>query len=141
MDMNMNKKKVFVIMPFGDEFREVYEMLKMTFADDFAFNNAGEVLRQQNALQDIIRPLREADIIITDLTGFDANVLYELGLAHALNKKTIIITQDDLTGMPPVLQTYRAMHYSTHFKKFSELIDYLRTNLQLYKELLYANGV
>ena len=43
----MEKKKVFVIMPFQDEFFEVYEMLKMEFADSFEFSNAADEGNQQ----------------------------------------------------------------------------------------------
>lgn len=125
----MDKKKVFVIMPFKDEFFEVYEMLKMRFSDKFEFNNAGEEGNQQNVLKDIVQPLYESDIVIADLTGLNANVMYELGLAHSFNKKTIIITQDDLSGLPFDLKQYRAKDYTTHFKKFDELIKYLEINL------------
>lgn len=125
----MEKKKVFVIMLFKDEFFEVYEMLKMQFSERFEFNNAGEEGNQQNVLKDIIQPLYEADIVIADLTGLNANVMYELSLAHSFNKKTIIITQDDLSGLPFDLKQYRAKDYTTHFKKFDELIKYLETNL------------
>lgn len=34
-----DKKKVFVIMPFQDEF---FEMLKMEFSEKYDFSNAGE---------------------------------------------------------------------------------------------------
>lgn len=33
----MEKKKVFVIMPFQEVFFEVFEMLKLKFKDDFVF--------------------------------------------------------------------------------------------------------
>lgn len=49
----MEKKKVFVIMPFQDQFFEVYEMLKMQFADSFEFTNAADEGNQQNILKDI----------------------------------------------------------------------------------------
>lgn len=125
----MDKKKVFVIMPFQDEFFEVYEMLKMKFSDKFDFSNAGDEANQQNILKDIIQPIYEADIVIADLTGLNANVMYELGLAHSFNKKTIVITKDDLSKLPFDLKQYRAKDYDTHFKKFAELLDYLETNL------------
>ncbi len=39
----MNEKtKVFVIMPFTDEFFEIYDMLKKRFEKDYEFNNAGD---------------------------------------------------------------------------------------------------
>ena len=34
----LEKKKVFMIMPFKDEFFEVYEMLKNRFAESFTFS-------------------------------------------------------------------------------------------------------
>ena len=96
----MDKKKVFVIMPFQEQFFEVYEMLKIEFGEHFEFSNAGDEANLQNILKDIVQPIYEADIIIADLTGLNANVMYELGLAHSFNKKTIVITQDDLSKLP-----------------------------------------
>lgn len=96
----MEKKKVFVIMPFQDQFFEVYEMLKMQFADSFEFTNAADEGNQQNILKDIVQPIYEADVVIADLTGLNPNVMYELGLAHSFNKKTITITQDELSTLP-----------------------------------------
>lgn len=139
----MDKKKVFVIMPFKDEFFEVYEMLKSTFGETYVFNNAGDECNQQNILKDIIQPIYESDIIIADLTGLNPNVMYELGLVHCFNKKTIIITQDDLSTLPFDLKQYRAKDYSTHFKKFAELVEYLEKNLNgaLDNTVAYSNPV
>lgn len=139
----MDKKKVFVIMPFQEEFFEVYEMLKMKFSDRFEFSNAGDEANQQNILKDIIQPIYEADIVIADLTGLNANVMYELGLAHSFNKKTIVITKDDLSKLPFDLKQYRAKDYDTHFKKFAELIEYLETNLvgAIENTVSYSNPV
>lgn len=139
----MSKKKVFVIMPFQDEFFEVYEMLKMKFADRFEFSNAADEANQQNILKDIIQPIYEADVIIADLTGLNANVMYELGLAHSFNKKTIVITKDDLSRLPFDLKQYRAKDYDTHFKKFAELLDYLESNLigAIENTVSYSNPV
>jgi len=135
----MDKKKVFVIMPFQDEFFEMYEMLKIKFADRFDFSNAGDEANQQNILKDIIQPIYEADIIIADLTGLNANVMYELGLAHSFNKKTIVIKKDDLSKLPFDLKQYRAKDYDTHFKKFAELLDYLEVGLNLTSCIMCGN--
>ena len=139
----MAKSKVFMIMPFEDFFFEVYEMIKRQFSSLFEFSNAGEEANQQNILKDIIQPIYEADVVIADLTGLNPNVMYELGLAHSFNKKTIIITQDELTALPFDLKQYRAMDYSTHFKRFAELIDYLNTNLNgaVDDTVVYSNPV
>lgn len=126
----MSKAKVFMIMPFQDEFFEVYTMLQKEFFEIYEFSNAGEEGNQQNILKDIIQPICEADVILADLTGLNANVLYELGIAHTLNKKCITITKDDLNKLPFDLKQYRSKNYDTHFTKFAELIDYLRKNLK-----------
>ena len=78
-------------MPFADEFFESYEMLKSRFYDEFDFSHAGDEDNQQNILADIIPPIYNADIVLADLTGLNPNVMYELGIAHSLNKKTIMI--------------------------------------------------
>lgn len=122
----MQKHKIFVIMPFQDEFFEAYEMIKSHFQDAFDFSNAATEDNQQNILADIIRPLHEADVVLADLTGLNPNVMYELGVAHSLNKKTIIITQNDLSSLPFDLKQYRTKRYNTHYKQFFELLEYLR---------------
>lgn len=137
------KTKVFVIMPFSEDFFESYEMLKTHFEDKFEFSHAGDEDNQQNILADIIPPIYNADIVIADLTGLNPNVMYELGIAHSFNKKTIVITRDEIGKLPFDLKQYRAKDYSTHFKKFNELILYLEKNLNgaLDGSVIYSNPV
>ncbi len=60
----MEKKKVFVIMPFEDKFFEIYEMLKRQFEEDFLFSHAGEEDNQQNILKDIVQAIYDADSFV-----------------------------------------------------------------------------
>lgn len=137
------KANVFFIMPFSDEFFESYQMLKERFQDNYEFSHAGEEDNQQNILADIIPPIFNADIVIADLTGLNPNVMYELGIAHSLGKKTIIITRDDLGKLPFDLKQYRAKDYSTHFVKFDKLIRYLEKNMTgaIDGSVLFSNPV
>ncbi len=48
----MEKKKVFVIMPFQDQFFEVYETLKIQFTEHFDFSNANDEGNPQNIMKD-----------------------------------------------------------------------------------------
>ena len=49
------------------------------------------------ALQDQIR---NADFIIADITGSNANVMFELGFASALGKPTLLLVQEEARQVP-----------------------------------------
>lgn len=117
----MPKYKAFVIMPFREEQIALYEELKEHFKGKYEFNHAGDLDNQHNILKDIVNGIHSSDVIIADLTGLNSNVLYELGLAHAMNKKVIIITQN-LDELPFDIKSYRANEYSLLFYKFPKLI-------------------
>lgn len=118
------KPIVFVITPFDEDFLALYEELKRIFGEKFEFSNAKDLDNQQNILQDIVEGIHNAQVIIADLTGLNANVFYELGLAHAMNKKVIIITQD-ISELPFDIKAYRANEYSLQFNKLPFLIEKL----------------
>lgn len=44
----------------------------------------------------IIESIYEASLVVADLTNMRPNVLYELGIAHTVPKKTVLISQDRL---------------------------------------------
>jgi len=114
------KPVVFVITPFAEDFLALYDALKERFAESFEFTNAGDLDNQQNILKDIVVGIHSADVIIADLTGLNPNVFYELGLAHAMDKKVIIITQD-IDELPFDIKSYRANRYSLLFNKIPQL--------------------
>lgn len=138
----MQKGKVFMAMPFEDKFFETFEILKRKFEKDFEFLHAGETPSQQNILKDIIQNIYDADIIIADLTGLNPNVFYELGIAHTLNKKVIIITQN-IETLPFDLKSYRAKEYGNTYIKFDELLEYLQQNLYgaISGDIIFSNPV
>lgn len=119
-----DKPVVFVITPFGEDYIAFYDELKRTYENEFEFTNGGDLDNQQNILQDIVEGIYKADVVIADLTGLNPNVFYELGLAHALNKKVIIITQD-LDELPFDIRSYRANEYSLQFNKLPKIKEEL----------------
>lgn len=136
------KPKVFVVMPFTEDLLALYEEFKRVFGEQYEFTNAGDLDNQQNILQDIVEGIFTADIVLADLTGLNANVFYELGLAHAMNKKTIIITQD-IGELPFDIKAYRANEYSLQFNKLPHLMDELRKLLDgaVNGQVKYGNPV
>jgi hypothetical protein len=55
--------------------------------------------------------IRDADLIIADCTGHNANVFYELGIAHAQGKKVILITSDPVRDAPSDVRHFEFIPY------------------------------
>lgn len=117
----MNKKTAFILMPFADEFSDVYKYLISDCLQDAGYDvkRADDIKSQRNIIGDIVSGIVSSDLIVADLTGANPNVYYELGIAHALNKKVILITQE-IDELPFDLRSYRVVGYSTHFARMNQ---------------------
>lgn len=122
----------FVVMPFDIALEPVYqELIKTTLEHaGFKVERADDLVTSRNILDDIVAKLVQADLIVADLTDLNPNVFYELGLAHALNGKVLMLTQD-VSSLPFDLQSYRVVEYDTHFSRFGQaqqrLSEFART--------------
>ncbi|MDB1693522.1 hypothetical protein ACFC8U_15945 [Enterococcus casseliflavus] len=56
---------------------------------------------EANIFNHILSLIKKANVIIVNITGQNPNVFYELGIAHSLNKKVIIIAASEETGSVP----------------------------------------
>src|SRR6185369_10172136 len=83
-----------------------------------------DLSQHQNILREVVRGIENADIVLADLTTLNANVLYELGIAHTMNKHTILLVQE-IDEIPFDLRPYAVIPYSEKFDKAFELGDSL----------------
>ena len=67
-------------------------------------SKAGEITEQ------VFRLVRDADVVIADVTGGNANVMYELGLRHTRQKSTIQI--GEYGKLPFDISTIRTLQFS-----------------------------
>lgn len=116
-------------MPFSSPFFDIYDLFKRKLGQSYSFNHAGDACGQQNMVDDIIEGMLEADVILVDLTGQNSNVMYEMGIAHTLGKKTIIINQDDFNVLPFDIQVYRVAKYSLDLLELDDFICVTLKNL------------
>ena len=126
-----DEELVFVIMPFNKKFDLVYEcieksvtqaQLKCVRADKEIFSGI---------IMDKIRAnIAGAGIIIAELSEQNPNVFYELGLAHAWNKKVIMITQN-IRNVPFDLKHWRMVIYDRN--NIHGLKEKLKTELAALK--------
>lgn len=127
MSRKIEMPRAFIIMPFDDEFNSIYtKFIRDTMKGaGFDVQRSDDIQNQRNILQDIIESIISSDLIIADLTGGNENVFYELGIAHALKRPVILITQE-LEDIPFDLQSYRVIRYSTHFNEIDNAIKQLQ---------------
>ena len=61
--------------------------------------------------RDIWEKINRARFLVADLSGQNPNVFYEVGLAHALGKDVLLLTQT-MTDVPFDLKALRCIVYS-----------------------------
>jgi hypothetical protein len=71
-------------------------------------------------MEDIWKSILQSRIIIADITGRNANVFYELGLAQCIGKDIILITQS-IADIPFDLNRYRHIVYEDNFDGYEKL--------------------
>jgi hypothetical protein len=71
----------------------------------------------------------KSHVVICDLTGRNANVFYEVGIAHTLGRETILITQN-ADDIPFDLRHLRFIHYLNNAEGRQALQRELQGRLQ-----------
>jgi len=130
MIVDAARPKVFVVMQFGDPYDGLYTDVIKPVADEmglYAFRG-DDVYKPGIILQDIIRDIVEAEIIIAEITPRNANVFYELGFAHALGKTTILLAERG-NELPFDIRSYRCIFYDNTIKGKKSVEEHLRKHL------------
>lgn len=119
---------VAVMMPFAG-FDAVYEAIKGA-AEDAGFRclRADDIWESQHILDDILSLIWRAQVIVSDFTGRNANVFYETGIAHAIGRTVVPITQA-MADVPFDLQAIRAQQYLNNGEGLADLRTSLAARL------------
>jgi len=117
----MTERVCFVIMPYGggDENRRkhylgVYQSIikPAAAAAGFATKRSDIAGQPGSITKDIIEDLARAEVVIADLSEGNPNVLFELGIRHALRKSGTIHIVNKQEHIPFDVRQYRAVEYS-----------------------------
>lgn len=109
----VRKDLVFLLTPFHKEFRPVFEKLSLACSKlGLKLIRGDEEFISVNILRHIIQNILQSRIVIANLDGRNPNVFYELGIAQAIGKTTILITQN-LEEVPFDLQSKYLIIYKT----------------------------
>ena len=101
----MKKRTMYVLMELSDEFRPVYEALREVAREAGFYPHRADEDPRRNIVKAIIDSIHRATIVVADLTYYNPNVMYELGVANALSKDCLMICQRTPSGIWRVSRT------------------------------------
>lgn len=102
----------FVMMPFGEWFDKYYQEIYIPAIKEAGFEpvRADELFTTGTVVEQIWEQIHKATILLADLSEKNANVFYELGLAHAACKP-VVFTTSNIEDVPFDLQHLRVIVY------------------------------
>jgi len=110
-------------MPFGPWPDEYYRRVYVP-----AIKSAGLIPRRVDDIyqptvivQDVWTFTRRCVAVLADLTGRNPNVFYELGLAHAIGKPTILVAES-MVDVPSDLRAHRVLLYDKNEPKWGPVL-------------------
>lgn len=121
---------VSVMMPFDGGFNGVFTVLQsVVSAAGMRCLRADNIWEHHVLIQDVVKLIASARIVICDLTGKNANVFYEAGIAHALGQDVILIAQHE-TDIPFDLRHIRYVKYLNNEEGLRVLAESVGKRLQ-----------
>ena len=104
----IGSRPVLLLLPQDADLRINQEaILKAIEANNLSENEAEDIRAGKSAVREMWYSLNRAAVIIADLTGTDAGVMYGLGIAHTLGKETILIHPQGSRYLTDIPRTYR----------------------------------
>ena len=133
--------KVFVIMQFDDDMDAVYydwiksPLVEKGYTVSRADDPSDDELLHENIYDRIVQSIWDADYVIAELTSSNANVAYELGIAHTLNKRTIQVSQN--IKIPFDIKSQNVISYRIDEEGKSELSERILEVIQRAEKGMY----
>jgi hypothetical protein len=114
-------------MPFEPLYQAEYERVIKPALESagLACVRGDEIYANQAIVHDIWLSIRKARMVVAELSGRNPNVMYEIGLAHAIGKPIVFLTRNE-DDVPFDLRSLRYIFYDTNNPFWG---DDLRTEL------------
>lgn len=124
-DLVTDPRQIFVLTPFHDQFAEDYQVIKQTCLNSgYKCLRGDEIYVKGDIFPEMLRLIVKSALVIANINGRNANVMYELGIAQALNKPVILLANNP-SKIPFNIKSQRFLIY----EDYSELAEALRKEL------------
>jgi hypothetical protein len=92
-ELEIDDKLIFVLTPFGNSFIEDFISIREVCNEcGFHAVRGDEDSVQGKIIEHIIQAISKSRLVIANINGRNPNVFYELGIAHMMNKPTILVS-------------------------------------------------
>ena len=128
------KKRCFIITPIGEPESEIRKKadgvigaVVKPIVEQFGYDLVcpHEMAKNGSITQQVIEELLNDELVIANLTGLNANVMYELAIRHA-TKKPVITISEKSTKLPFDIATERTLFYEDNMFQ----VNLLRQDLE-----------
>ena len=131
----LEKDLVFVLMPFSESWshylwQEEIQKTVQQFMNGKLRCIRADDLFGHDIMIDIYESIAKARIIIADITNRNANVFYELGIAHCLGKDVILLSQST-EHIPFDLLRFRHCIYTNDGYGHIKLREYIKNAIEI----------
>jgi hypothetical protein len=123
--------KIFVAMPFLPELKPVYDdhILKVTKELGVSCKRGDDFFSGDSIMNEVWSAIYHSEVCIVDCTGRNPNVFYELGIAHTLGRKAILIAKS-IDDIPFDVRHLRTIIYEYTPPGMAEFEGKLKKTLQ-----------
>ena len=124
--VEVNNKLVFILTPFSEKYMDEYYAIR-TACNESGFHaiRGDEELKSGEIFSHIINMISKSRFVVANINGRNPNVFYELGIAHMMNKPTILISRDG-QDIPFDLMSRRVILYDSVMVLQEKLRESLR---------------
>jgi hypothetical protein len=121
---------VAVMMPFDPSFDGAYTAVQAACGDlGLQCVRADEIFNEEELIQDIFSIIYRAKAVVSDFTGRNPNVFYEVGIAHTLGRTVVPIVQN-VEHVPFDVRHHRFIQYLNNQEGLADLGRKLRARLR-----------
>jgi|GEM_PF-4006885 len=128
---DFQEKLVFVLMPFSENWSDrlwndhIRPYLEHVPRVGKLFVHRADDMFGQGVMEDVFHGIVSASLIIAECTGRNPNVLYELGIAHALGKRTALLSQSE-ADIPFDLRRFRFCIYEDNSSGYPRMKSFIQ---------------
>lgn len=125
-----DSNRIAVMMPFGAEFASVWSALKQAATSGgWVCQRADDIWEDSVLVNDVVALIARSKVVICDLTGRNANVFYEAGIAHTLGREVVLMAQSP-DDVPFDLRHHRYIRYLDNAEGLADLQGQLTGRLR-----------